>query len=310
MRLRLSAMFSPAAFGCTGSMTENTRTPSKTLVIGGRGKTGRRVAQRLRSLGVEIRIGSRTSDVPFDWEDRSTWAAALRDVDSVYLTFYPDLAVPGSADKVGAFARLARTSGVSRLVVLTGRGEPEAQRAERVVRAAFPDATILRSSWFAQNFSESFLVDPVLSGDIALPAGTAAEPFIDADDIADVAVVALRDDRHRGQLYELTGPRLLTFADAAAEIARATGREVHYTPVTASQFVQALLEEDVPEDLVRLMVDLFTVTLDGRNAYVTDGVSRALGREPRDFTDYARAAAAGGVWDPQVAPAVTGQGKP
>jgi len=301
MRLRLSAMFSPATFGCTGSMTENTRTTSRTLVIGGRGKTGRRVAQRLRSLGVEIRIGSRTSGVPFDWEDRSTWAAGLRDVDSVYLTFYPDLAVPGSADKVGAFAGMASTSGVSRLVVLTGRGEPEAQRAERVVRAAFPGATILRSSWFAQNFSESFLLDSVLSGEIALPAGTAAEPFVDADDIADVAVAALMERGHEGRLYEVTGPRLLTFADAAAEIARATGGDVRYRAITSAQFAASLLEEDVPAEVVDLMVELFAVTLDGRNAYVTDGVREALGREPRDFGEYAREAAADGVWSGNLA---------
>jgi uncharacterized protein YbjT (DUF2867 family) len=187
--------------------------------------------------------------------------------------------------------------------MLSGRGEPEAQRAERAVRDAFVDATIVRSSWFAQNFSESFLLEPVLGGEIALPAGAAAEPFIDADDIADIAVAALTDDRHQGQLYEVTGPRLLTFADVADEITHATGRDVRYMPITASEFATALLDEHVPEDLVRLMVDLFTVTLDGRNAYVTDGVRRALGREPRDFAHYARNVAASGVWDQQTEPA-------
>lgn len=289
-------------------MTENTQTQSKALVIGGRGKTGRRVAQRLRDRGVRTRIGSRTAEPPFDWEDRSTWIAALSGVQSVYLTFYPDLAVPGSADKVGALTRLARERGVRRLVMLSGRGEPEARRSERAVLDSFEGATIVRSSWFAQNFSENFLLEPVLGGELALPAGTAAEPFVDADDIADVAVAALMEGGHQGQVYEVTGPRLLTFGDAAREIAHATGRDLRYRPITAAEFATTLLAEQVPADVVRLVVELFTVTLDGRNAYVTDGVRRALGREPRDFTDYARDTAASGVWDTRTAPTTAGTG--
>lgn len=281
-------------------MNEHTQTQSQALVVGGRGKTGRRVAQRLRDRGVRTRIGSRTAEPPFDWEDASTWSAALDGVRLVYLTFYPDLAAPGSADKAGDFSRLARDNGVDRLVMLSGRGEPEAQRSERAVRDSFDGATIVRSSWFAQNFSESFLLGPVLSGEIALPAGTAAEPFVDADDIAEVAVTALTESGHEGRLYEVTGPRLLTFADAAAEIAGATGRDVRYRPITSAQFVAALLDEEVPAEVVGLMVGLFEVTLDGRNAYVTDGVREALGREPRDFGEYAGKAAASGVWDDHV----------
>jgi len=282
-------------------MTEHTQTQSNALVVGGRGKTGRRVAQRLRDRGVRTRIGSRTAEPPFDWEDTSTWSAALEGVQLVYLTFYPDLAVPGSADKVGDLSRLARDNGVERLVMLSGRGEPEARRSEQAVRDSFDSATIVRSSWFAQNFSESFLLEPVLGGEIALPAGTAAEPFVDADDIAEVAVTALTECGHEGRLYEVTGPRLLTFADAAAEIAKATGREVRYRPITSVQFAAALLDEDVPAEVVDLMVELFEVTLDGRNAYVTDGVREALGREPRDFAEYARETAVSGVWDGHVA---------
>jgi len=281
-------------------MTEHTQTQSNALVVGGRGKTGRRVAQRLRDRGVRTRIGSRTAEPPFDWEEPSTWSAALDGIQLVYLTFYPDLAV-GSADKVGAFSRLARDNGVDRLVMLSGRGEPEARRSERAVRDSFDTATIVRASWFAQNFSESFLLDSVLSGEIALPAGPAAEPFVDADDIADVAVAALTERGHEGRLYEVTGPRLLTFADAAAEIAEATGRDVRYRPITSAQFAAALLDEDVPAEVVDLMVELFAVTLDGRNAYVTDGVREALGREPRDFGEYARETAVSGVWDGHVA---------
>ena len=164
--------------------------------------------------GLPTRVGSRSGEPPFDWEHRATWAPALRGVGAVYVTYYPDLAVPGAAETVGSFAELAVANGVTRLVLLAGRGEPEAEHAEQAVRDSGAELTVLRSSWFSQNFSESYFLDDVLSGEVALPASTTKEPFVDADDIADVAVAALIDDRHIGELYELTGPRLLGFDDA------------------------------------------------------------------------------------------------
>ena len=127
---------------------------------------------------------------------------------SVYVSYYPDLAVPGAVETVGAFAEMAVRHGVPRLVLLAGRGEPEAEQAEQAVRDSGAELTIVRSTWFAQNFSEDYMLEYVLSGEVALPAGDTPEPFVDADDIADVAVAALTEDRHVGQLYELTGPRL------------------------------------------------------------------------------------------------------
>jgi uncharacterized protein YbjT (DUF2867 family) len=123
-----------------------------------------------------------------------------------------------------------------------------------------------------------------------------AEPFVDAEDIADVAVAALTENGHAGQVYEVTGPRLLTFAEAVREIAEAAGREVQFVPVTMEQYASALAEHGIPEEVVSLLAYLFTEVLDGRNAHLTDGVRRALGREPRDFADYARDTAATGVW--------------
>ena len=266
------------------------------LIVGGTGKTGRRVADRLTARGLPVRVGSRSGEPPFDWNDRATWAPALRGMHAAYVTYYPDLAVPGAADTVGAFADLAVDRGVRRLVLLSGRGEAEAQRAEQRVQESGADWTILRSSWFSQNFSESFFLESVLSGEIAVPAGNVGEPFTDVDDIADAAVAALTEDGHTRQLYELTGPRLLTFAEAAEEIATATGRDIYHVPVTIEHFTAGLADGGVPDDIVDLLAYLFTEVLDGRNAHVTDGVQRALGRQPRDFSDYARAAARTGVW--------------
>jgi uncharacterized protein YbjT (DUF2867 family) len=198
---------------------------------------------------------------------------------------------------VGELARLAGEQGVQRLVLLSGRGEEEAQRSEEVVKKAGIDWTILRSSWFDQNFSEGFLIDSVLEGAVALPVGGVREPFVHADDLADIAVDALTEDGHAGQLYEVTGPRLLSYADAVAEIAAATGRDVRFETISMDEFAGGLAQAGLSDDEAWLVKYLFSEVMDGRNESLADGVQRALGREPRDFADYTREAAASGVWN-------------
>lgn len=266
------------------------------LVIGGTGKTGRRVAEQLIGKGISVRIGSRTATPRFDWEDQSTWVPALENVKAVYVTYAPDLAVPAAPPAIRAFSELAVKSGVQHLVLLSGRGEEEAQRCERIVQNAGVDWTILRASWFNQNFSEGAFHELVLSGEVVLPAQPVGEPFVDVDDIADVAVAALTEEGHAGQLYELTGPRLMTFTDAVKEIAQASGSDIQYQQIPTEVFTNALMEQGVPADEIEMLDYLFTTVLDGRNEYLTDGVERALGRPPRDFRDYARATAASGAW--------------
>jgi uncharacterized protein YbjT (DUF2867 family) len=269
------------------------------LVLGGTGKTGRRVVERLTARGLPTRVGSRSGEPPFDWDDRDTWAPVLHGVGSVYVSHYLD-ALPGSAEVIGSLAELAVASGIRRLVHLSGRGEAEAELAAQAVQDTGAEVTTLRSTWFSQNFSESYFLDGLLAGELALPAVNTPEPFVDADDIADIAVAALTDDRHVGEVYELTGPRLLTFTDAVGEIAQAAGREIRYVPVSIEDFPAALDEQAVPGEWIELLVYLFQEVLDGRNAHLADGVHRALGREPRDFADYARDAAATGVWTPAL----------
>ena len=254
------------------------------------------MVERLEARGLPVRVGSRSGEPPFDWEERATWAPALDGVGSVYLTYYPDLALPGAVEAVASFAQLAVQSDVPRLALLSGRGEPEAERAEQAVRDTGADLTILRSTWFNQNFSEDYMLEYVVSGEIRLPAGDVPTPFLDADDIADVAVAALTDDRHIGELYELTGPRSLTFAEVAAEIAAATGREIRYVAISPEEHAAEAVKHGLPPEVVDLLTYLFKEVVDGRNAETTDGVKRALGREPKDFRDYARETAASGVW--------------
>lgn len=267
------------------------------LVIGGTGKTGSRVAQRLEKAGLPVRIGSRSQQPSFDWNRSDTWEHALEGMERVYITYYPDLLAPGAEEAIGAFAGTAARLGVNRLVLLSGRGEEEAQRCEQAVLAAGVDTTILRASWFAQNFSESFLLDSVLESKIELPAGDVPEPFVDVEDIADAAFAALTEDRHVGKVYELTGPRSLSFAQAAAEISEALNRDVAYTQISHADFIGSMHEQKVPADITFVMDVLFGRVLDGRNAEPAFGVLEATGRPPTDFAEYVRRTAASGAWN-------------
>ena len=279
------------------SPTQNPkRTTATTLVIGGTGTSGRRVAERLARLGVEVRIGSRRGEPRFDWADETTWGPALRGADTAYVTYHPDIGSPAAAGAIGGLARLAVEGGTRRLVLLSGRGSAPAREAERALANSGAEWTVVRSSWFAQNFDEGFLGDAVRSGKLAFPAGAVQEPFVSADDIADIAVAALTGDRHLGQVYEVTGPRLLTFGDAAAEISRAAGIAVQYVPISFDEFAAALTASGVSEPAAAGIVEVFQTVLDGRNAMLTDDVTRALGRAPTDFADYAHAAATAGAW--------------
>jgi uncharacterized protein YbjT (DUF2867 family) len=267
------------------------------LVLGGTGKTGRRVAAGLKAKGFPVRVGSRSASPPFDWKNEKSWDACLTDVQAVYISYAPDLAMPGATDSIQALVDRAKQHGVERLVLLSGRGEEEAQACERIVQDSGLDWTVVRASWFHQNFSEGAFVEMVLSGQITLPAGDTPEPFVDVDDIADVAIAALSESGHDGEIYEVTGPRLMTFADIAADLSTVTGREITYIRVPHEAFVAEVANSGAPKDVVWMLDYLFSTVLDGRNASLTDGVQRALGRPPKDFADFAKEVAATGVWN-------------
>lgn len=274
---------------------------STTLVLGGTGKTGARVVSRLMQLDLPVRIGSRNADIPFDWENRDTWKPALQDIHAVYIAFQPDLALPGAIEIINAFSAMAVESGVKKLVLLSGRGEAEAQACEKIIMNSKADWTIVRASWFTQNFSESYLLEPILAGYVSLPAGDVGEPFVDADDIADVAVAALTEKGHNGRVYEVTGPRLLTFKEAIEEIAIATGRKIQYEQVSIEEYAAMLAVHGVPDVIIKLLSYLFSEVLDGRNEHLNDGVEQALGRKPADFSVYVKNTMETGVWQQELA---------
>ncbi|MEM6988060.1 MAG: NmrA family NAD(P)-binding protein [Pseudomonadota bacterium] len=265
------------------------------LVVGSTGKTGSRVATKLTALGYPVRHGSRNASPPFDWESPETWPASLAGVERAYVTYFPDLAFPGAVEKLEAFCDIAVDQGLEQLVLLSGRGEHHARLGEAVVARSGIDFTLVRAAWFAQNFSEGYLREPVLAGLLPMPGGDVVEPIIDIEDIADVVVAALTEPGHSGQLYEVTGPRLMSFAEMAEALSAALGRDVRHVPIAFDDF-----HANIAEVGGSYVADVFTAiareTLDGRNAQLSDGVQRALGRAPRDFVDFAVDAAASGAW--------------
>jgi uncharacterized protein YbjT (DUF2867 family) len=273
-----------------------TTTTAPILVLGATGKTGARVAQRLRAQGHAVRAGSRQADPAFDWENDATWPVALKGVETVYVSYQPDLAAPGALPIVKRFFAEAANAGVRKIVLLSGRGEPEAIEAEEALQVTLLDWTIVRASWFHQNFSEAFFLDAIKDGTLILPEGLAPEPFVDVEDIADIAAQALIDPRHSRKLYEVTGPRALTFGETIDEIGRVIGRDITLITVPLETYRQGLLEA-LPAELVDLIIYLFKTVLDGRNTPVAHGVERALGRPPGDFAAYVARTAATGVWN-------------
>ena len=266
------------------------------LLIGANGKTGRRVAERLQCAGVAVKAASRSSETYFDWDKPESWSAAIDGTTGAYITVYPDLSFPGASEKVEAFAMLALSKGCKRLVLLSGRNEAGAQDAEDRLRRTGAEWVVVRASVFNQNFSEAFQ-DAVRYGHLAMPVGDIQEPFVDADDIAEVAVAAFMDDRHINNIYELSGPRLLSMQDVVADLSTALGRPVIFEPVTVEAYAKELTQHGFSEEESLPVSQLIADVLDGRNAYLTDGVQRALGRPAKDFADYAKDTAASGVWD-------------
>jgi uncharacterized protein YbjT (DUF2867 family) len=257
-----------------------------TLVLGGSGKTGRRVAERLTARGMPVRIGTRSSKPRFDWTDPGSWPAALAGCDAAYVTYQPDLAIPGADEVIGQFAAAAVAAGCHRLVLLSGRGEEGARRSEQALIASGAEWTIIRSAFFLQNFTESLWAPELAAGRLTMLRHEVPEPFIDADDIADVAVAALTTPGHIRRIHEVTGPRLLSFEAVADEVAAVTGRPVTYVELDIDDFIHHLVDvAGVPREDATGIAYVFAEVLDGRNAHVTTGVADVLGREPHDLKD-------------------------
>lgn len=278
------------------------------LVLGGTGKTARRLVPLLRERGAAVRPASRHPQgegaVRFDWDDVSTWDAALEGADRVYLV--PPAFEPAPDRQMVPFLERAAAAGVRRAVLLSALGVEEGpevgQRAvELALPRVIPDAVILRPTWFMENFSEGVFAGPIVASDvIALPAGDAPYSFVAAGDIAAVAAAALTEDGHAGAEFPISGPAALSHADAAQQIGAARGRAVAYVDVPPEDFRAQLEGFGIAPGYAAMLLMLFEGGRAGGSSAVFDTVQRVTGRPATSFADYAAAAAPS--WSPQLAP--------
>ncbi|MEM1001748.1 MAG: NmrA family NAD(P)-binding protein [Bacteroidota bacterium] len=271
------------------------------LIIGGTGKTGRRVAENLKQLGHNVRVVGRKTSPAFDWDQPETYEAALKDMDRAYVVYYPDLAVPGARDAISTLTEKALEAGLDKMVLLSGKGESEAEACEEIVANSGLNYTTVRASWFNQNFDEGAFKDYVVAGHLALPMPEARIPYTDAQDIADVVSKVLIDDSYNGEIINVTGSDKLTFEDLAQIMSDKLGRPIHYQPITMETFQKGLLEVGTPEPVVWLLSYLFTEVLGhSENQDISNDVERILGRQPITFEEYVENTAATGVWNQEV----------
>ena len=258
------------------------------LVIGGTGKTGRRVAERLIELGHNVRIGGRKTSPVFDWDNPDTYAEALKDMDRAYIVYYPDLAVPGSKEAIAKLTETALKSGLEKVVLLSGKGEKEAEACEDIVANSGLNYTLVRASWFNQNFSEGAFLNFVLNGTVALPMPHAEIPFVDANDIADVVTKVIVDDTYNGQTITVTGPKKQTFKEVVEIMSKAVGKDIRYVPISIDEFKSGMRQAGLPDSYVWLFGYLFQDVLGNpSNQEVSNDLERVLGRKAIDFETYA-----------------------
>lgn len=269
---------------------------NKILVIGSTGKTGSRIYDRLQKKGADVRPATRNTPIPFDWYNAATWPDVLEGVNSVYIAFQPDLAIPTSLQIITSFVHQAKQAGVRKLVLLSGRGEREAEACEKVIMTSGLEWTILRASFFMQNFCEGFWVGGILSSEFVIPVIKAKEPFVDADDIADIAVEALIKKSHQAKIYELTGPELLSFNDVVTKISGALGNHIQFTEIPITEYVKMLQAAHLPDDVIWLIQYLFTEVLDGRNESVKNDIETVMQRPPTSFDEYVQKTILAGKW--------------
>jgi uncharacterized protein YbjT (DUF2867 family) len=268
------------------------------LVIGGTGKTGRRVTENVIQSGHNVRVVGRKTSPAFDWEDPSSYAGALKGMDRAYIVYYPDLAVPGAKEAIEKLTEAALREGLEKVVLLSGKGEKEAEACEEIVANSGLNYTLVRASWFNQNFSEGAFLEFVLNGQVALPMPEAEIPFVDADDIADVVVKVLVDDRYNGQTITVTGPRKMTFGQAVEAMAAGIGKDIQFHPITIEEFKAGMKQAGLPDSYVWLFGYLFQEVLGNPdNQEISDGVEEVLGRPATDFNTYVEKTVATGIWN-------------
>ncbi|WP_030796613.1 NAD(P)H-binding protein [Streptomyces sp. NRRL S-337] len=279
------------------SATGTPQLTGTTLVIGATGTTGSRTAAQLTSAGHAVKAASRrATPVPgaepviFDWYDADTHHAALDGAERVYVI--PPVGEPDPAAVVLPFLRRAGAAGVRRAVLLSASSIPKGGPAVGLVHQALPgifdEWAVLRPSWFMQNFTGSHMhaLSIRADGTIWTATGSGRVGFVDADDIAAVAVRALTDEHTPNDDLLLTGPEALSYDDIATVVTEVTGRPVVHRPLSYEEMCDRLAEL-MPKEFAVLLAGMDRAIAEGTEDRVTDSIRRVTGRPARTFRDVA-----------------------
>jgi ergot alkaloid biosynthesis protein len=267
------------------------------LVIGGTGKTGGRLIERLGEEGWTARCASRSAKAPpgvtgvaFDWYDAKKHDAALAGVDRIYL-----VAPVGSNDPIAVmepFIERAIGRGVRRFVLLSSslieEGGPAMGSVHALLHRRAPEWAVLRPSWFMENFSAGQHLATIRDEDaIYSAADDGLTPFIAVDDIAEVAFRALTNEEAANDGLVLTGPVALSYDEAAAIIGAARGRAVRHVRLTGEELTARFEAFGLSHDYAVMLAGLDRAIATGAEARTTPIVARLTGRSPRSLVDFA-----------------------
>lgn len=276
--------------------------PDTILVTGGTGTTGRRISAQLAARGLCYRAATRRpkteNDIRFDWADETTWAAALDGVARIYLVAPTGVSEP--LPVMIPFLELAIRTGVKRFVLLSASslepGGPMMGMVHSWLRDRAPEWVVLRPTWFMQNFSEQQHLGPIRDeGAIYTATDGGRIGFIDAEDIATVAVEALSQPEFASGDIILTGPAAISYDDVAKTLSDVLDHPVQHHHLSVAELAARHVDcSDLPQSYADTLAAMDASIASGSEDRVTDAVALIVGRPARSLADFIVANAS--VW--------------
>jgi uncharacterized protein YbjT (DUF2867 family) len=272
------------------------------LLTGATGTIGRATMTALRAANAAFKVAARNPaelhalgvpSVAFDWDQLSSYLPALQGVDRLFLL------TPNSERQVGyilqavAAAKRAGVRHIVRVSVMGADAEPgiilgrQHFAAEREIRASGIGCTMLRPTFFMDNFIRYYGVDPHKDSQVYLPNGDGKAAWVDPADVGEVVAKVLCTDSYAGSVIDLTGPELLSTAEALSVLSSVLGHRHTYVDVSEQAAREAMEKTGMPAWLADAFLELNALIRQGHAAALTSGVQQVLGRPPRSMREWA-----------------------
>lgn len=268
----------------------------KILVTGATGTIGQALIKQLQTKNADFVAGVRNVEeakkklpsvsnfVEFDFSNSATYEGAVENIDSVFVLGPP--IVLNLEELVAPFLDFLKGKGINRVVYLSALGSENMKLltfhttlTQKIKDDGF-DYTILKPSFFAQNFKNYEWENITERGVVYVPAGTGKAGFVDVNDIAAVAAAALTEDGHSGKTYEITGPEILGYQDAANLLSEVMGKQIVYPNPTPEEFGATLKQAGAPDFIASYMIDVYSMILNNHVNVLSNHVEEVTGKKP------------------------------